>query len=188
MSASVRGVAREAVSWVVAIAVALLAAFLIRTFVMMPFVVPSGSMEPTIQVGDSIFAQKVTLELGGHVQAGDIVVFHDPEGTSGDDYLVKRVVATGGQTVDLRDGAVYVDGVAIDEPYASGSSYPLATQAAGVEVSFPYTVPEGSVWVMGDNRGNSADSRYFGAVGESSMVGIAFFRYWPLGRMGTLGS
>ena len=98
--------------------------------------------------------------------------------------LVKRVIATAGQTVDLVDGVVYVDGVALDEPYAEGESYPLAAQAEGVSVGFPYTVPEGCVWVMGDNRENSADSRYFGAVPEDDLIGVVVFRYWPLNRFG----
>ena len=96
------------------------------------------------------------------------------------------MIAVGGQTVDLRDGKVYVDGVELDEPYAAGLTYELPQQAPGISVRFPYTVPEGYVWVMGDNRGNSADSRYFGAVPERNIIAIAFVRYWPLDRIGFL--
>ena len=100
--------------------------------------------------------------------------------------LVKRVVALGGQTVDMKDGVVYVDGQALDEPYVTGESWPLAAQADGITVTFPYTVPEGSVWVMGDNRENSADSRYLGAVSQENIIGVVVLRYWPLNRFGTL--
>ena len=96
--------------------------------------------------------------------------------------LIKRVIATGGQTVDLRDGAVYVDGVRLDEPYTQGK--PSNDLNSGIQ--YPYVVPEGYVWVMGDNRTNSADSRAFGAVNMEDITGRAVFRYWPLDRIGTL--
>ena len=169
--------------WVLIIVIALVATFAIRTFVIEPFVVPTGSME----FGDQILAQKVTLELGQHVKQGDIVVFHNPDATSEHDVLVKRVIATAGQTVDLKDGKVVVDGQTLDESYTQGASYPLATQAPGADVSYPYTVPDGCVWVMGDNRENSADSRYFGSVDESNLIAVALVRYWPLNRIGTVG-
>ncbi|WP_085830357.1 signal peptidase I [Collinsella vaginalis] len=177
---------REILEWVVMLAVAFVAALLIQRFVASPYTVPTGSMEPTIQVGDNIFAQKVTIELGQDVRAGDIVVFHNPNASSDHDILVKRVIAVGGQTVDLKDGAVYVDGVKLSEPYAEGQSYPLDSQAPGIQISYPYQVPEGSVWMMGDNRENSADSRYFGPVSTSDLIGVAFLRYWPLDRIGAL--
>lgn len=177
---------RDILEWVVVFAIALAVFWVVRLLVVEPFTVPTGSMEPTIQVGDNVLGQKVTLRLGEEVSPGDIVIFRNPDSTSDHDILVKRVIAVGGQTVDLRDGVVYVDGEPLDEPYASGSSYPLDAQAAGTEVSYPYTVPEGSLWLMGDNRENSADSRYFGAVPSGNLVAVAFFRYWPLDRIGTL--
>lgn len=172
--------------WIAVFLIAFAVFALVRTFVIAPFTVPTGSMEPTIQIGDTLFAQKVTLELGQDANQGDIVVFNNPDATSDHDILVKRVIATAGQTVDLQDGQVYVDGVALTEDYTQGQSWPLAEQSPGVSVSYPYTVPEGCVWVMGDNRENSADSRYFGAVPEENLIGIAIFRYWPLDRIGTL--
>ena len=170
---------RGAFEWIAVIAIALVATFLIRSFVVEPFVVPTGSMESTIEIGDQILAQKVSLELGQPVKQGDIVVFHNPDGTSEHDVLVKRVIATAGQTVDLQDGKVVVDGQALDEDYTTGMSWPLSVQAPGAQVSYPYTVPEGSVWVMGDNRTNSLDSRYFGAVSVDDITSRAVFIFWP---------
>ena len=172
--------------WVAVFAVACLIMIIVRTFVVEPYYVPTASMEPTIMVGDQLLGQKVTLELGQDVSAGDIVVFRNPTSAGDHDVLVKRVIATAGQTVDIRSGKVYVDGQELDEPYAAGLSYELAQQAPGVSVSFPYTVPDDSVWVMGDNRENSADSRYFGAVPTENLVAVAFVRYWPLDRVGTI--
>lgn len=182
----VSGALRSVLEWVVVLAIAIIASMFIRTFIVSPFVVPTGSMEHTIEVGDHLLAQKVTVNLGQDVAAGDIIVFENPEGSSGHDILVKRVIATGGQTVSLRGGSVFVDGEKLDEPYTVGSSYPLFQQAPGVKVEFPLVVPEGSVWVMGDNRENSADSRYFGAVDEDAIIGVAVARYWPIDRIGLL--
>ncbi|MCH4053829.1 MAG: signal peptidase I [Atopobiaceae bacterium] len=177
-------------SWVIVVAVAIVAAFLIRTFVCEPFVVPTGSMEDTIEVGDYILGEKVSLAFSQPKQ-GDIVTFEDPEGTTdanGDTtILVKRVIATEGQTVELRDGVVYVDGEALDEPYVEGKrSDPLSSTMAGADIAYPYTVPAGCVWVMGDNRTNSRDSRYFGAISTDTITSVAFLRYWPLDRFGLL--
>lgn len=175
---------RDIIEWVVVFAIALAAWMLVRTFVIEPYMVPTGSMENTIEIGDQVFAQKVTTELGQMPQPGEIIVFSNPDASSDHDILVKRVIATAGQTVDLIDGVVYVDGVPLEEPYAVGCSYELAQQAPGISVSFPYTVPEGMVWVMGDNRENSADSRYFGAIPEENLVAVVLVRYWPLDRIG----
>ena len=99
--------------------------------------------------------------------------------------LIKRCIAVGGQTVDINDedGLVYVDGVALSEPYTRGlPSYTLAS-----DVSYPYTVPEGMMWMMGDNRTNSQDSRYFGAVPVASAEARSVAVLWPLGDAGLLG-
>ncbi|MBO4364894.1 MAG: signal peptidase I [Eggerthellaceae bacterium] len=176
------GFFRSLVEFILMLVVVLGAAWLLRTYVVAPYEIPSGSMEPTIMIGDKVFSEKVSYYTEG-VQPGEIVTFADPEMPSRT--LIKRCVAVGGQTIDLVDGVVYVDGEAQAEPYAQGLTYPL-TSAVGVSVEYPYTVPEGYIWVMGDNRDNSADSRYFGAVPESSVSGHAFFVYWPLSRMGAL--
>ena len=177
-----KGLFRSCLEFILMLVFVLGAAWLLRTFVVAPYEIPSGSMESTIMVGDKVFSEKVSY-YSGDVQQGDIVTFADPELPSRT--LIKRCIATSGQTVELIDGVVYVDGEALAEPYVQGSSYPLDT-AMGVLVEYPYTVPEGYIWVMGDNRENSADSRYFGAVPESSVSGHAFFVYWPLARVGAL--
>ena len=178
--------ARGLLEWVLIFVVALAVMLGIRTFVHEPYVVPTGSMETTIEIGDQVFCQKLTTNFGNMPQAGDIVVFRNPEESSDHDVLVKRVIATAGQTIDMQDGKVLVDGVALDEDYTQGESYPLANQAPGIQISYPYTVPEGCVWMMGDNRENSADSRYFGPVPQENIIGVVVLRYWPLNRFGTL--
>ena len=97
--------------------------------------------------------------------------------------LVKRVVATAGQTVDIVDGAVYVDGEPLEEDYVDGA---LTEELAGSGIEFPCTVPEGELWVMGDNRTNSTDSRWFGSVPVESVTGRVFFCYWPWDRIGVV--
>ena len=157
---------------------------LLRIFVFVPYEIPSGSMEDTILPGDLVFSEKVSYYIREPRQ-GDIVTFADPEVAGRT--LIKRVIATEGQTVDLVNGNVVVDGVALDEPYTGGKpSYPLSRTARDIDVSFPYTVPGDCVWVMGDNRTSSQDSRYFGAVNVSSITGRAALVYWPVNDFGLL--
>ena len=136
--------------------------------------------------GDMVFSEKITY-YGSDPAPGDIVTFQDPDPEQGGRILIKRVIAVGGQTVDLRDGRVYVDGVLQDEPYTRGEpSYPL-TPYYGLTIDYPYTVPEGMMWMMGDNRTNSQDSRYFGAVSVASAEARSVAVLWPLGDVGLLG-
>ena len=157
--------------------------FVLRTFVITPYQVPSGSMEDTISTGDMVIAEKVSLNFR-EFEHGDIIVFKDPEDY--DRILVKRVIATEGQTVDLRNGSVYVDGNKLEEDYtkAGTSSYPLFDTLQ--EIEYPLVVPDDCVWVMGDNRNNSKDSRYFGVVNINSIVGCVFVKYWPIEHFGFL--
>ncbi len=159
------------------VAIAFGLATLIRTYVVQPYYIPSGSMQPTIELFDRVVANKFVYRFEDPA-AGDIVVCDDPTGKL--PTLIKRVVATGGQTVDLIDGVVYVDGAPLDEPYTHGKPTEPLTLA------MPYNVPEGSVWLMGDNRTNSTDSRAFGPVQLSDVHGKAVFRYWPIDRIGGL--
>ncbi len=171
---------RTLLSYVICIVVALVIAIGVRYFLIEPYRIPTGSMLPTIQLNDMVLANKLVFKVGGAPKYKDIVVFKDPDG----DYpqLIKRVIATEGQTIDLRDGVVYVDNKKLDEPYVHGQkTYPLSDV-----VQFPYTVPQGYMWVMGDNRGNSGDSRLFGAVPLKSLYGRAWWTYWPLKNFGSL--
>ena len=173
-----------ALSIVMIVVIVVAATFLLRTFVFVPYEIPSGSMEETIMPGDMVFSEKISY-YGREPQQGDIVTFADPENP--DRTLIKRVIALGGQTVDLQNGFVYVDGQQLSEGYTGGKeSWPLASSAPGVVVDFPYKVPDGCIWVMGDNRTSSQDSRYFGAVPVSSVTGRAALIYWPFNHFGLL--
>jgi len=150
----------------------------IKTYLIQPYLVPSGSMLPTIQLKDRVLANKLVFRGFAEPKYKDIVVFDDPTGEF--PTLIKRVIAVGGQTVDLKNGAVYVDGKKLDEPYTYGKpSYPQA-------ISMPITIPKGYIWVMGDNRTNSGDSRTFGPVKLSTVRGRGFWTYWPLGHFKAL--
>ncbi|OUO90732.1 signal peptidase I [Gordonibacter sp. An230] len=155
-----------------------LLSWLTLAYVGRAYAVPSGSMEETIMTGDMVFAEKVSY-LFRDPEPGDIVTFKDPEIPGR--ILIKRCIAVGGQTVDINDedGLVYVDGEPLSEPYVDGKpSYRLAGG-----VVYPYTVPEGHVWVMGDNRTNSQDSRFFGAVPVSTVEARGLVVLWPFDEM-----
>lgn len=167
----------------IAFVIAIVAVLLVRTYVVEPYVIPSESMDPTIEVGDMILGEKVSLKSESPKQ-GDIVFFKNPSEGSSHSVLVKRVVAVGGQTVDLRNGKVYIDGAIEQNEHAHGMSMPLAEEYKVTDVTFPYKVPDGYIWVMGDNRENSLDSRSFGAVPVSSVYAESWVRYWPFNRVG----
>ncbi|MGH9181469.1 MAG: signal peptidase I, partial [Acidimicrobiales bacterium] len=169
---------KTAVEWVLIVGSALLAAFLIKTFLLQAFYIPSPSMEPTLNVQDRILVNKLSYRLHD-VKRGDIVVFERPPtefGAVRD--LVKRVIALPGETVEGRDGVIFIDGEALPEPYLPAGT---TTSAFGPEV-----IPAGHYWMLGDNRGNSSDSRVFKSVDKSRFIGRAFVRVWPLGDFGLL--
>lgn len=169
---------RNGVEWVVIIGAALLAALLIKTFLLQAFYIPSPSMVPTLHVDDRVLVNKLSYRLHD-VHRGDVVVFERPPNDAGvirD--LIKRVVGLPGETVEGRDGGVYVNGRRLAEPYLPEGT---VTSTFG-----PQRIPPGRVWVMGDNRSNSSDSRVFGTVPESRIVGRAFVRVWPLSAFGPL--
>lgn len=159
-------------------------AVLLRLFVIGVYYVPSGSMLETINVGDLLLGEKVTLAFRDP-EPGEIVTFDSPLDPA--ETLVKRVVAVGGQTIDLVDGSVVVDGETLDEPYVNDApTYSLSSLEGSAGISYPYTVPEGCVWVMGDNRTNSKDSRFFGPVSVDDVSSRALLIYWPLSDVGLL--
>ncbi len=153
--------------------VAAVLAFLIHTFIMQNFRIPSGSMEPTLQIQDYIFASKLAYRLD-EPKRGDIVVFKYPKDTSR--YFVKRLIALGGETVALKDSQLYIDGQLVPEDYLPPG---LRFGSYG-----PVTVPEGYYFMMGDNRNNSSDSRDWGFVPRNLIVGKEIFIYWPPDRIG----
>ncbi len=170
--------------WVLVFVIAIGASLLIRRYVVEFYEVPSGSMLQTIQQGDHLIGEKVSLWTN-EPQVGQIVTFNDIKGTG--DTLIKRIIAGPGQTVDIKDNAVWVDGKKLDEPYTSGTpTLPLSDTWVAGGISYPLTVPEGQVWVMGDNRTDSLDSRYFGPIPISSITSETVWIYWPLNRWGAL--
>lgn len=162
---------------VVMILAAFVLAFLIRTFVVEPYRVPSGSMIPTIEIGDQVIVNKFVFRFRKPAYM-DVVILDDP--THETPMLIKRVIAVGGQTVDVREGKVWVDGKALDEPYTHGQVSEPGT------VSLPITLPPDTVWVMGDNRERSKDSRFLGPQPMSAVHGAGFVTYWPPSRIGPL--
>ncbi len=177
---------RRFFSFILTVVVIILLAFGLRTFVFQAYTVPSGSMEDTIETGDMVFAEKVSYHFHEPAQ-GDIVTFDDP--LEPDRILIKRVIAVGGQTISFADGIVYIDGVPLDEPYVEGKPterFDRTEPVNGIPITYPYTVPEDEIWVMGDNRTNSQDSRYFGAVDVSTVSSRAVLTYWPIRDFGLL--
>jgi signal peptidase I len=205
---------QRGISWLMLGGVAIVVMMVVRGLLVQSFYVPSGSMEPTIEPGDRILVDK--LASGADLQRGDIVVFdgtttfatadrtpHPSDGLLGrvvsgaatlvgvdlgEQDFVKRVVGLPGDHVVCCDqqGRLTVNGVAVDEPYLYPGDRPS-------ELTFDIVVPQGRLWVMGDHRSDSADSRAHlgdpggGTVRLSDVVGRAFFRYWPLGSAGGLG-
>jgi signal peptidase I len=196
--------------------VALLIALVLKTFLIQAFVIPSGSMEQTIRIGDRVLVDKLTPWFGAEPHRGDVVVFKDPDHwlagepapkpdpvvvkqikefftfigllpSSGEQDLIKRVVAVGGDTVTCCDeqGRITVNGRPLDEPYLYAGNPPSL-------MKFTVHVPPGRLWVMGDHRSDSADSRYHmnkpggGTIPESLVVGRAFVIAWPVGHWARL--
>lgn len=193
--------------------VAVLIALVLKTFLVQAFVIPSGSMEQTIKIGDRVLVDKLTPWFGSRPQRGDVVVFRDPGGwlqqenvakedppvgvkqvkelltfigllpSDDEQDLIKRVVAVGGDTVKCcgKDGKITVNGVALDEPYLHPDNAPST-------LTFEVEVPQGRIFVMGDHRSNSADSRFHldepgkGTVSEDEVVGRAVVIAWPYGH------
>jgi signal peptidase I len=158
---------------------AVVSAFLIRQYVVQTFYIPSASMHETLIEGDRVLVNKVGYHLHD-IHRGDVVVFAKPANLNvSEDDLIKRVVALPGETVEGRGGKVYVNGAPLDEPYVE----PLCH---GTGDFAKVTVPAARLWVMGDNRCNSSDSRVFGPIDERLVVGRAFVIAWPFDRLSWL--
>lgn len=183
--------------------IAVVVAVIIKTFLVQTFWIPSGSMIPALEVNDRVMVNRLAYTLGGEPERGDIVVFDSPFADDEDDGepvlqavlrtigeslglstaavpddLIKRVIATGGETVEITNNQVIVDDMALAEPYLP----------AGVNMAdmAPRTLRADEVFVMGDNRNGSVDSRRFGPITVEKIVGRTFVRIWPFDRFGTL--
>jgi len=159
-----------------ALALAVVISVVLNLFVVQVTEVRQRSMELTLEQNDRVLVSKLDYRFGTP-QRGDIIVFNPPTADATIPY-VKRVIAVGGETVDLRNGNVFVNGKQVDIPQAHGATQPQAPQ-----VAYPFTVPEGQIFVMGDNRTFSSDSRTFGAVPVQNIIGKVTLRFWPLDRM-----
>jgi signal peptidase I len=184
---------RGVVEWGIILAVAVAAALLLRAFVVQPYYIPSGSMEPTLQVGDKVLVNKLSYHLHP-VHRGDIIVFAKPPNdySPGIKDLIKRVIGLPGETISAHNNVVYIDGHPIKQPWLPAgtvtANFPTtSTPGADCGTAWPCTyVPKGEYFVMGDNRTNSSDSRVIGPIARSLIVGRAFLIVWPISRIGTL--
>jgi len=170
---------RRMVEWVILVVLALSAAVLLRTFVVQSFYIPSTSMAPTLKIGDRVLVNKLAYRFGDPAR-GDVVVFEAPPGEGSEKIkdLIKRIIGLPGETIEGKDGHVYIDGELLREPWLP----------AGIESrTFPAeSIPPDRYWVLGDNRFDSRDSTFFKSIPRSSVIGKAFVRIWPLSNFGGL--
>ena len=171
-----------------AIIMALILALFIRTFIVQAFKIPSGSMIPTLQIGDHILVNKLSYGLRipfleryviqyATPQRGDVVVFIYPEDRSKD--FIKRVIGVAGDTVEIRNKKVFINGQPVKDPHAYFAGYDPQAGAVGSGDNYgPKTVPPDHIFVMGDNRDRSYDSRFWGYVDLNEVRGKAFLIYW----------
>jgi signal peptidase I len=169
---------RRTAEWIAIILVALLASFAIRTYVVQVFVVPSGSMLPTLQLGDRIVVDQIP-GLAHDIHRGDIVVFHRAPGDTDTQYpiLVKRVIGLPGETISSRGDTVYINGRAIAEPWLAAMNATLTCSQPNFGIPKTH-IPNGQYYVMGDCRGNSSDSRVWGTVPVRNIIGRVFLVFW----------
>ena len=150
-------------------------------FIMQPNQVKGPSMEPTFHSGEYIFTSKVTYKFRP-MERGDVIVFKSPKNP--DQEYIKRIIGLPGDTVKVRGGEVYVNGAQVNETYISDKTSVFEGGFAQEDV--PITVPSGKLFVMGDNRPHSSDSREFGPIDQESLIGQVFYRYFPTDRMGPI--
>ena len=150
-------------------------------FIMQPNQVKGPSMEPTFRSGEYIFTSKITYKFRPMAR-GDVVVFKSPKNP--DQEYIKRIVGLPGDTVRIRNGQVYVNGAQVNETYIADET--SLFEGGFVQEDVPVTVPAGKLFVMGDNRPHSSDSREFGPIDQESLIGQVFYRYFPTNRMGPI--
>ena len=176
--------------WLVVLAIALGAAFAVRLWVLQQFYISGPSMETTLYTNDRVLVNKLSYRFHD-VHRGDVVVFDRVTRNGNEvahDDLIKRVIALSGETIEIKGCTVFIDGRALEEPYlpARDTSRGTPLERCRVENMRRTLVPKAHVFVMGDNRPESFDSRSFGSIPESLIVGRAFAVVWPIGSAGGL--
>ncbi|CAH0149549.1 MULTISPECIES: signal peptidase I [Peribacillus] len=174
---------REVFSWIKAILIAVILAFLIRTYIFAPIVVDGESMMPTLQDHERIVLTKFGTNID-NIDRFDIVVFH---ATVDKDYI-KRVIGLPGDHIEYKDDTLYINGKAYEEPYLDKyknkmAGMPLTESFKLEDITGSMTVPEGQLFLMGDNRQNSLDSREIGTISVDEIVGKANLVYWPINEI-----
>jgi signal peptidase I len=170
---------KQGYEWLVLVAASLAVALVVRGFLIQAFYIPSESMVPTLVKNDRVLVNKLSYKLHD-VHRGDIVVFKAPPGaaTAQVKDLIKRVVGLPGNTIEGRNGSIFIDGKLLDEPYLSpdvrSRDFP------------PEKIPPDRIYVLGDNRQDSRDSTFFKSIDEHSIVGRAFVKIWPFNDLGLL--
>jgi signal peptidase I len=180
-----RGVARGcAFELVQTLVLTLIIFFVVQNFVAQPYELRQQSMEHTLEPGEYVLVDKLTPRFGDY-NRGDIIVFHPPVGWEDPSKtpFIKRIIGVAGDNLEIRDGAVFVNDKALDEPYLFEDE--PTPDVAGRQ---SWIVPDGEYFVMGDHRGASADSRQFDTIGRDSIIGRAWLRYWPIARFGVVES
>jgi signal peptidase I len=169
------------------LALTLIIFLVIQTFVAQPYKVQQQSMEHTLEPDQYVLVDKLTPRFDTY-KRGDIVVFTPPSDWIQEDGtpFIKRVIGLGGDTVDIRDGDVFINGTKIDEGYVYGQPGDPAQPTTVPGDEHRWVIPTGELFLMGDHRANSADSRTFGPVPVASVIGRAWLRYWPLNVFGIL--
>lgn len=171
-----KGIMKSLSEWVIIIAVAFLLSLVIRNYVIDTRIVPSGSMLPTIQLQDRLIVDRVFYKWDSF-KRGDIIVFQAPEKAMEDKDLVKRIIGLPGEKVEIKNGKVFIDDRALNEPYIkSPPDYDYG----------PVIVPPDSFFMLGDNRSASKDSHVWGFLPSDKILGRVWIRYWPANSFGSL--
>ncbi|QQK07649.1 signal peptidase I [Miniphocaeibacter halophilus] len=168
----------EFLEWIFLIVFTLALAILINTFVLSLTIVKGSSMEPTLKTNDRLLINKISF-LVDNIEYGDIVEFHNPYNKNDENYI-KRVIALEGDIVEIIENRVYVNQNLLDENYTSTKG------ETKIKSEYYWEIQEDEVFVLGDNRPKSEDSRAFGPIKKNSIVGIAFFRFYPFNKFGSL--
>jgi len=205
-----KGFVGQIIELVLIVAVALGLALLIQAFLIKPYRIPSGSMEPTLDIGQRVLVNRLANNFG-NPKVGNILVFHPPAGAATNDVscadttistsspcplaisredkstnFIKRLVALPGDTIYIRDGHLYrkAKGTTTFRREADSYTAPCGSEGDGCDFTSPVKIPSGHYFMMGDNRGESDDSRFWGAIPRSWIIGKAFATYWPPKRIG----